>query len=336
MVATFHHFRILTEDALQRWQAAQGIASTGDANSTGWGSAGPKTREHIKSKWCGGAPQPGNCSQEGPVCGMPTNYCPPNAKCIQIVPTPTTYPNECALVEWHAKLLHKGACTGTESNAGTTESGQNPPSSVTVQPPIVCTTLYAPVCGLTGSGIKTFGNRCQLDVAKALFVSFGECTRVPPSNCPIVSFTPIVCSEGQELKPTYDAGGCKTGYQCVANIPPSTTRPTPPPSNCPIVSFTPIVCSEGQELKPTYDAGGCKTGYQCVPTPTPPKLGGGNLGGGGSSSIPDNCKVWFDGCNTCTRFVAGGGPMACTLRACVDLSGQIADGSSKAYCMQTF
>ena len=34
-------------------------------------------------------------------------------------------------------------------------------------------------------------------------------------------------------------------------------------------------------------------------------------------SIPSNCKVWFDGCNTCTRSKAGE-DVACTEMACVD------------------
>lgn len=36
-----------TEDALKHWQAAHGVVSSGDANSTGWGVFGPKTRSVI-------------------------------------------------------------------------------------------------------------------------------------------------------------------------------------------------------------------------------------------------------------------------------------------------
>lgn len=38
---------------------------------------------------------------------------------------------------------------------------------------------------------------------------------------------------------------------------------------------------------------------------------------------PANCKVWFDGCNTCARQNPGG-PMACTLMACVWANSQAA------------
>lgn len=101
----------------------------------------------------------------------------------------------------------------------------------------------------------------------------------PGSSCPITSFTPIVCASGQELKPTYGANGCQSGWQCVSPTPP--TPPTPPTggTSCPITAFTPVPCASGQELKPTYGTNGCQNGWQCVPptvTPptTPPRVDG--------------------------------------------------------------
>jgi len=35
-----------------------------------------------------------------------------------------------------------------------------------------------------------------------------------------------------------------------------------------------------------------------------------------NSTAPDSCKVWNDGCNTCSRSYPGG-PLACTKRACI-------------------
>ncbi len=35
-----------------------------------------------------------------------------------------------------------------------------------------------------------------------------------------------------------------------------------------------------------------------------------------NNDIPKNCKVWFDGCNTCSRSEEGY-PMACTMMACL-------------------
>mmetsp|Transcript_22700 Transcript_22700/g.36616 ORF Transcript_22700/g.36616 Transcript_22700/m.36616 type:complete len:357 (-) Transcript_22700:262-1332(-) len=42
---------------------------------------------------------------------------------------------------------------------------------------------------------------------------------------------------------------------------------------------------------------------------------------------PDDCKVWFDGCNTCSRG-APGAPLGCTRRACFT--------TSEPYCMAEF
>ncbi len=35
-----------------------------------------------------------------------------------------------------------------------------------------------------------------------------------------------------------------------------------------------------------------------------------------NTTAPNSCKIWNDGCNTCSRSYPGG-PMACTLRACI-------------------
>ncbi|MBC7836338.1 peptidoglycan-binding protein [Acetobacteraceae bacterium] len=46
------YFGAMTEVALQKWQAKMGVVASGDANTTGFGALGPKTRELIKMK-CG-------------------------------------------------------------------------------------------------------------------------------------------------------------------------------------------------------------------------------------------------------------------------------------------
>jgi hypothetical protein len=46
------YFGPLTKAALQKWQAAQGIISAGNATTTGWGVVGPRTREFILKR-CG-------------------------------------------------------------------------------------------------------------------------------------------------------------------------------------------------------------------------------------------------------------------------------------------
>lgn len=49
------------------------------------------------------------------------------------------------------------------------------------------------------------------------------------------------------------------------------------------------------------------------------------------SQIPDSCKVWYDGCNTCSRATVGG-EMACTMMACITLY----DPNNKPYCKESF
>lgn len=54
-----------------------------------------------------------------------------------------------------------------------------------------------------------------------------------------------------------------------------------------------------------------------------------SCGDSASNAAPLNCKVWNDGCNTCSRSTSGG-PMACTMMACI--SGNIA----KPRCVEYF
>jgi len=60
----------------------------------------------------------------------------------------------------------------------------------------------------------------------------------------------------------------------------------------------------------------CDANYASVHTPT--------------SDIPSaSCKVWFDGCNTCSRSTVGG-PLACTQMACIWAN------SDAATCRESF
>lgn len=54
---------------------------------------------------------------------------------------------------------------------------------------------------------------------------------------------------------------------------------------------------------------------------------GGGWGGYNNDTAPNNCKVWYDGCNTCSRQYPGG-PLVCTKLAC------FAKGQS--YCKEYF
>jgi hypothetical protein len=50
---------------------------------------------------------------------------------------------------------------------------------------------------------------------------------------------------------------------------------------------------------------------------------------GNNATLTDNCKVWFDGCNTCSRTTPGG-PLMCTLMACNPVS------QAQAHCKEYF
>jgi PKD repeat protein len=53
------YFGALTEAAVQKWQAQNGIIASGDASSTGWGVVGPASRGWLL-KWCRGSGSGGN------------------------------------------------------------------------------------------------------------------------------------------------------------------------------------------------------------------------------------------------------------------------------------
>jgi len=59
------YFGPLTQSALRKWQAAQGIVSSGDAATTGWGAVGPRTKEFILKR-CGGLPLQGSWNEHKP------------------------------------------------------------------------------------------------------------------------------------------------------------------------------------------------------------------------------------------------------------------------------
>ena len=56
-----------------------------------------------------------NCNaNSGPLCGQPPMPdCPPNMFCVQVMPQPVTYQNECLMKEAKATLIGIGACPRT-------------------------------------------------------------------------------------------------------------------------------------------------------------------------------------------------------------------------------
>lgn len=88
-------------------------------------------------------------------------------------------------------------------------------------------------------------------------------------------------------------------------------NPLPTPT-CKPLTYMPTLCASGAAPQPIHDDAGCLTGYECPVD---------------NFSPPATCKVWNDGCNTCSRETLSS-PGACTLRACF--------AAGKGYCMVYF
>ena len=131
------YFGTLTQSAVAQWQESHGIVSGGDANSTGLGVVGPRTRAAMESS-C--APVSGTTSSAHQC----LNTLPPSSEC----PTnwqPITDSNGCTMYYQCAIAL---------PNAGT--SPQNPSSSTTTSCPVV----QKPICSGTVTPFQTNSNGC--------------------------------------------------------------------------------------------------------------------------------------------------------------------------------
>ncbi len=67
---------------------------------------------------------------------------------------------------------------------------------------------------------------------------------------------------------------------------------------CTMVEYQRPICGPGEEARPVNSGSQCPGPWQCVPV-----------------EAPAQCKVWYDGCNTCSR-TSPGGIMACTMMYC--------------------
>ncbi|OGG79411.1 hypothetical protein A3A39_00430 [Candidatus Kaiserbacteria bacterium RIFCSPLOWO2_01_FULL_54_13] len=132
------YFGSLTEAAVKKWQAANGIVSSGDAASTGFGVVGPKTRASIVAR-CSSAQSAAVTSQQ---------KCP--------MPPPIPQPSECTGM-WEVGFDAGGCLTGYQCilPAEPPQSAEPPPALTTpepVIPPPPSITISAPVSGTTVMG----------------------------------------------------------------------------------------------------------------------------------------------------------------------------------------
>ena len=116
------------------------------------------------------------CTMEyAPVCGQPPMpVCPPGMACIEMMPAPATYGNDCMRRVADAEFLYTGAC-----------------EDQTIEP-IVCTKEYMPVCGEIQIQCittpcdpiqETYGNSCMMKAAGADFLYNGACADVDLQSC---------------------------------------------------------------------------------------------------------------------------------------------------------
>lgn len=205
--------------------------------------------------------------------------------------------------------------------------------SVSVTPPIKLCIKEGIVCGVREDGSYiTVRNECLLDAAKAKLAYAGECKNIsvtptppttiyPPPPKPSVECPPVaqpLCAPGNTIISNgTDANGCSLGSRCG----PITTIDAPVCT----LEYAPV-CGAKNGIKKTYgnscqmrgdSADFIQNGVCPAVSIAPPGNSGGNTG-----SLPDNCKTWTDGCNTCSRLAFGNGGAACTLKACASITGE--------------
>jgi len=108
------YFGAVTENAVRKWQARNGIVRSGGRYSTGFGVAGPSTRKAMAAL-CETARLnvPNDTSRHcelryRPVCGQPKQYFQGNAIAVEL--GEVTYANRCFLEASKARLKYEGPC----------------------------------------------------------------------------------------------------------------------------------------------------------------------------------------------------------------------------------
>ena len=117
-----NYYGSLTTDAVRVFQCREMGVCFGTPDTTGYGVVGPKTRAAI-ARVCGAvSSEPVACTSEyAPVCGQLPSVCPDTSgvSCPQVMPTPKTYPNTCAMKKDGAMPLYRGVCRDTPGTSTT-------------------------------------------------------------------------------------------------------------------------------------------------------------------------------------------------------------------------
>ncbi|MDR3571974.1 MAG: peptidoglycan-binding domain-containing protein [Candidatus Pacebacteria bacterium] len=139
---TTGYFGSLTQASVAAWQEKNGIVTGGDANSTGLGVVGPKTRAAMEA-----------------ACAPGQGTTPAKAQCIPAHP-PTL---ECS-TQWQPVLDANGCssyyqCT-VQLPQSSTPTSSNP--SATSSAPVTCPFVQKPTCSGTVTPFQTNANGCVI------------------------------------------------------------------------------------------------------------------------------------------------------------------------------
>jgi N-acetylmuramoyl-L-alanine amidase len=130
------YFGSITQASVASWQESKGVVSGGDANSTGLGVVGPKTRAAISTSCSGGT----TASTQ--------------TQCLSVSPPSTECPTGWQPVADSAGCTEYYQCTISLPNAATTTS------SATVSATTSCPVVQQPICSGTVTPFQTSSNGC--------------------------------------------------------------------------------------------------------------------------------------------------------------------------------
>lgn len=306
----------LTARAVARLQAQYGLDPVG--------VFGPQTRALV-ARMCG-APDtsPVACTMEyNPVCGQPVHYCRPGTMCAAMMPQPKTYSNRCILKAENAMFLYDGECnTAVGSNKPPVVSGISGPTVLSVgETGTWSVTAYDPESGSLSYQIDWGDVYASAQLQGAYEAYFKQTSTFAHSYSTAGTYTVRVSVRD-------DAGHVREAS--------TTVRVSAKP-------VKPVTCTREYNPVCGQPAWVCPVGFSC-PTVMPDPKTYGNLcmleadGAemlypgectvhGANSEAPASCKLWYDGCNNCSRSYPGG-PLACTLMYCFQSAG--------AFCRESF
>lgn len=262
------YFGPLTEQAVQTFQNAQGIVTSGDSVTTGFGLVGPATRRIL---W--------KCSDTGTNTG---------AMRFEASPTRGPAPLSVTFKTWISGFRAPGHTYTIDFGDGTSEPATN---------------CLAPADACTEPGTNTH-TYAQDGVYTAILYHV-----IDPCSGQVACRAAIHREVAAKTNITVGSVACTKEYMPVCGGKPIVCITTP----CDPVPTT-------YSNKCMMEAGGASFLYagQCrEPVANP--------------ANDPQCKVWSDGCNTCSRQTPGS-PGMCTLMAC-----QVTDNyAPKPYCKEYF